>query len=100
LLDDATPAAHGGCVAGAQRIRSSRPCNHAGAPPDNNTFFCDYQRVKCYSHNFRQAGYQGAADACTEAQGELLHISSAAEQQLVEQVRWARGFCRPSGRHG
>jgi hypothetical protein len=25
-------------------------------------------------------------DACTDAQGELLHISSAAEQQLMEQV--------------
>ena len=71
------------CMAVAQHPAADR----AGVPPDNATFFCDYQRIKCYSHNFRQAGYQGAVDACVEAQGELLHIGSAAEQQLVEQVR-------------
>jgi hypothetical protein len=68
----------------------------AGVPADNATFFCDYRRVKCYSHSFRQARYQGAVDDCTEAQGELLQISGADEQQLVERVGALHWLLPPS----
>ena len=58
----------------------------AGVPGDNATFFCDYSRVRCYSHSFRQSGQQGAQQDCVGLGGELVQYRDAGEQQLVEQV--------------
>jgi hypothetical protein len=66
----------------AMRRSSAR----AGAPAANRTFFCDYGGQYCYSHTFKKAGFQAAADDCTAQGGSLVQYGSAAQQLLVEQV--------------
>ncbi len=61
----------------------------SGAPAANSTFFCEYGGDWCYSHSFRRAGFQAAADDCAVQGGSLVQYSSAAQQMLVEQVRTA-----------
>jgi hypothetical protein len=57
-----------------------------GVPADNSTFFCNYARVRCYSHSFKQDGHRGAEQDCAMLGGELVQFRDASEQQLVEQV--------------
>jgi hypothetical protein len=78
------------------------PCDlaPAGVPADNATFFCDYGRVRCYSHSFRQSGHQGAEQDCVALGGELVQYRDAGEQQLVEQVgscMWGLGAALQQG---
>ncbi len=67
-------------------LRDSHTCPppSAGAPPANNTFFCDAGTLQCYSYNTEVMSFDNATAYCANMGGSLFTPRTLAQQLMVE----------------